>query len=211
MNRAASPRARAKREAILAAAFARFAQYGFRRTSLEDIAGEAGISRTAIYLHFQNKEEVFRALVEQLDEQGLGAAEDAAKQEGPIERRILGVLLAKHALFIDALRRSPHAAELLDENSRICGDLWARSNRRHRKLLGDLVREAVRRRELSPGAAGVDAAGAAELLIDAANGLKSGDPARQSPAAYRRRLADLVRVMVTGFGGTPAKSKGGSA
>ena len=50
------------REAILDAAFRRFARYGYRRTSLGDIADEAGLSRPALYHYFRNKEDVFGAL-----------------------------------------------------------------------------------------------------------------------------------------------------
>jgi len=44
------------------AALTRFARYGFRRTSMEDIAAEAGVSRAALYLQFRNKEEILAAV-----------------------------------------------------------------------------------------------------------------------------------------------------
>src|SRR5581483_9911319 len=72
---AVMPRAaRATPERILDAALVRFAQYGFRRTSMEDIAAEAGVSRAALYLQFDNKEAIFRALSEALHERALAAA-----------------------------------------------------------------------------------------------------------------------------------------
>ena len=46
-----------KREAIFTAAFTQFSRYGFRRTSMEDIAKEMGISRASLYSYFKNKEE----------------------------------------------------------------------------------------------------------------------------------------------------------
>ena len=53
-----------KIQAILAAAWAGFSAYGFRKTSMDDIARGAGMSRPALYLHFKNKEAIFRSLVE---------------------------------------------------------------------------------------------------------------------------------------------------
>ena len=50
------------RARILGAAFTLFGRYGFKRASMEDIASEAGLSRTALYLQFRNKEEIFREL-----------------------------------------------------------------------------------------------------------------------------------------------------
>lgn len=40
-----------------------FTRYGFRKTSVEDIAGAAGVSKGSLYLEFRNKEELFEALV----------------------------------------------------------------------------------------------------------------------------------------------------
>lgn len=48
-----------KKKAIADAAFQVFAEYGFRKTSMQLIADKAGMSRPALYLHFQSKEDVF--------------------------------------------------------------------------------------------------------------------------------------------------------
>jgi AcrR family transcriptional regulator len=50
-----------KRGTILAAAFDVFINYGFRKTSMDDIARAAGMSRPALYQVFRNKTEIFRA------------------------------------------------------------------------------------------------------------------------------------------------------
>ena len=46
-------------ERILAAAEECFARYGFQKTSMEDIAREAGMSRTSVYRHFPDKAALF--------------------------------------------------------------------------------------------------------------------------------------------------------
>jgi AcrR family transcriptional regulator len=52
------------REAILDAAEARFYEFGVAATTLSHIAAEAGLTRGAIYWHFPNKLELFRAMQE---------------------------------------------------------------------------------------------------------------------------------------------------
>ena len=47
---------------ILEAAFGVFASYGYRRTRMADIVQAAGLSRSAFYLHFRNKSDIFRLL-----------------------------------------------------------------------------------------------------------------------------------------------------
>lgn len=46
------------RDVILDATDRLMARYGFRKTSIDDIAREAGISRRTVYVHFKNKEDV---------------------------------------------------------------------------------------------------------------------------------------------------------
>ena len=51
------------RARILAAARQRFADFGYRRTGIAEIARDAGIAPGTVYRYFANKEEVFRAVM----------------------------------------------------------------------------------------------------------------------------------------------------
>ena len=50
---------------IVQAAMAVFAEKGFAAAKLDEIAGRAGVSKGALYLYFETKEDLFRAVVEQ--------------------------------------------------------------------------------------------------------------------------------------------------
>ena len=50
---------------ILAAALHSFAERGFAATRLEDVARRAGVTKGTLYLYFPNKEELFKAVVNQ--------------------------------------------------------------------------------------------------------------------------------------------------
>jgi AcrR family transcriptional regulator len=50
---------------ILAAALALFAERGFAATRLADVAARAGVTKGTLYLYFDNKEELFKAVVRQ--------------------------------------------------------------------------------------------------------------------------------------------------
>lgn len=68
------------RDAILAAAIERFARDGFRATSVTDIAGDAGVSDSAPYTYFADKEDLFFKAVDHdvasLIEEGLASVVD---------------------------------------------------------------------------------------------------------------------------------------
>jgi AcrR family transcriptional regulator len=50
-----------RKEQILNAAVGVFGKFGFKKTSVDDLAAAAGISKQGLYLHFSSKEEVFLA------------------------------------------------------------------------------------------------------------------------------------------------------
>ncbi len=50
---------RGMREMILEAARTRFQRFGPRKTTMEEIAREAGCSRATVYAHFPGKEELY--------------------------------------------------------------------------------------------------------------------------------------------------------
>jgi AcrR family transcriptional regulator len=77
---------------IVEAALAVFAEKGFAAAKLEDIAKRAGVSKGAIYLYFETKEEVFRAVVSQAIAPNVGAVRAmAAAHPGPLADLLRGV------------------------------------------------------------------------------------------------------------------------
>src|SRR5947199_62086 len=61
------------RTRILDAAMLVFRRQGFRRSSIEQAAEAAGLTRQALYHHFKSREELFRAVIERLHENALAA------------------------------------------------------------------------------------------------------------------------------------------
>ena len=52
-----------RRTAILDAALSAFSKKGYHATSIDDIAGEAGVSKALIYEHFASKQELYANLI----------------------------------------------------------------------------------------------------------------------------------------------------
>lgn len=196
----AQARKEATRDAILDAAFERFTLNGYRQTSMDNIATACGISRAAVYLHFANKEEIFRTLSERIQNSHLSEGEAALALDVPVEERLHRVLKAKLDAFMEVVQSSPHGAELLDENSRIAGDISQEGRTRFLRTVKRLVEDAAESGELAPDRAGVTPAAAAEVVLDWTRGLEA-DAASLSAAAYRRRVRDAARLLVAGLGG----------
>ncbi len=56
----------ARRQEILESAHACFSRGGYHQTTIDDIAEEAGLSKGAVYWHFEGKWELFLALIDQI-------------------------------------------------------------------------------------------------------------------------------------------------
>lgn len=186
----------ATRERIQRAAFVRFSRYGFRRTSMEDIASEAGVSRAALYLQFRNKEEIFVSLAQQLQDQALADAATALAADAPLVERVRSAIQAKSLHLIEITLGSPHGSELLDETNRLCGDLIADTERRFTEQLTRVFRRAAQTRDIDLQAVQLTATEAAQLLLRSVKGLKGPGVTVED---YRKGLASLVRVFVAGL------------
>ena len=181
---------------ILDAALQVFGQYGYRRTSMDDIAREADIGKGTIYLNFASKEEVFQALSERLAQRMLAGAEAARHRTGTTADKLAAMHAAWFGTYADTISRSPHAAELMDAKHRLSADLVADAASRYKRLVRDVLAQADTAGELDLESADLTADTAAELLIASARGVQSS---AASPAANRRYLKALVRVMVAGL------------
>jgi len=193
----------ATRERIQDAAFVRFARYGFRRTSMEDIAGEAGVSRAALYLQFRNNEEIFVSLARQLQDDALARAASALQSDAPLAERIRAAIEAKSLKLVEITLGSPHGAELMDETNRLCSDLVCDTERVFTDQLARLLRRAAQAGEIDLAALDVGASEAAQLLLRAVKGLKGPGVTVED---YRKGLAKLVRVFVAGLAPCPVRA-----
>lgn len=165
---------------------------------MEDIASEAGLSRTALYLQFRNKEDIFRELAAKLHEEALSGAEAALEGDEPLSDRLRAAVEAKTLKMIEIIQASPHGSELMDEKNRLCGDLATDSEQRFQGMLTRALVRAGEAREINLAASGLSASEAAELFAHSIIGLKG--PAI-SIDRYRARLASLVGVFTRGLGG----------
>lgn len=102
---------------ILDAARKVFTQHGVSRTSLKQIAEEAGVTRGAIYWHFESKEALFFAMKEQvavplLDKITLALNDNDTNPIQAIETFLLG--------FLDTLENDQRTQQTLEITSSKC-------------------------------------------------------------------------------------------
>ena len=79
----------ATRERVLDAALARFEDFGIRRTTMEDVARGAGVSRVTIYRRFPQKERLVEAVIMREGERFFAELERAVGAKPELEERIV--------------------------------------------------------------------------------------------------------------------------
>jgi AcrR family transcriptional regulator len=155
---------------ILVAASTLFGRNGFQRTSMADIAREAGIARATLYLRFSEKRAVFEALAAALVDEALKAAEAAWNEAAPLSKNLAETMLAKELMFFRMLRNSPHGAEMMD----LQAEISPTQAQRLRDGYGALL--ARRGHKAAEGGADLSAFGGADgfaaFLVKSGSGLK---------------------------------------
>lgn len=103
MARRTKEEALATRHLILDAAERVFLRRGVARTSLQEIAQEAGLTRGAIYWHFQNKADVFDAMMQRVKLPMVANLNSHPQEEAqdPLEHLRHAVAMAFHQLVHD--------------------------------------------------------------------------------------------------------------
>jgi AcrR family transcriptional regulator len=176
-----------KRDRILDAAQELFVRYGVKRTSIDDVAREAGIAKGTVYLSFESKAELFAAIADRLCASTFADVQRIALETTPLTTRLVGILDRYIGATHRLIAQSPHIAELTASKETLSAAAFDALDRRIHSLLSVLL-----------GEAGITRDEAADMLLAAGMGsLYTGDDAEQP---YRARLTAMIDTLVTGLG-----------
>ena len=179
-------------EQIAEAALRLFARYGYKRTSMDDIAREAGVARATLYLHFKGKDDVFRAMLASLGGQVETRCREALAQSGPFAQRLAGLMEAHHGTAFAAFSAGEHLGELKAVMVAIAGAELAAFEAIFVSFARRLFEDAAGRGEIDIARAGLPLETLIATLTRAAAGAKYGD--QPSCEHYLVRLREVAMV-----------------
>ncbi|NSX56481.1 TetR/AcrR family transcriptional regulator [Parasulfitobacter algicola] len=174
---------------IMGAAFETFATYGYRRTAMEDIAKTAGMSRSALYLHFKNKEDIFRSLAQYYYDAAAEGMTKALQNPGPLAQVLHGAFVARGAGIMETVLSSPHGEELLDTKSTTIADVSKSGEAKLAGIFADWLKHAKASGQIRLM---MDPDVMADTIMAALKGLKTPPP---SLDVYRERQQVLAEVL----------------
>ena len=162
----------ARRYEILESAKTCFLRFGYSKTSLDDIAKTAGLSRPLLYRKFQNKEAIFEALYNEVFETQLRLATASLAEGGSVRAKLTRVCAIKCVEPYAMIMQAPMAQEFWEACEDLIPDMLATHRKKFRALLGKLLPKSD-----------------VEVFDLALEGLYSDMP---SVADYRKRIALLI-------------------
>ncbi|MDG2140979.1 MAG: TetR/AcrR family transcriptional regulator [Gammaproteobacteria bacterium] len=183
----------AKKSSILDAAANVFAQYGFKRTTMNDIATAAGISRPALYLMFENKEHLFTELAGHRIKIALKEARAALLKNQPITTRFIDGIKTFERTYTEPVASSPHGDELIDVNANLASDIMIEGRS---SLVAALVKElktADQSGEVNFQNNPLSHKAFVELLLSSISGVKKSSA---SKAEYRKKTRQVIEVFL---------------
>jgi AcrR family transcriptional regulator len=168
-----------RRDAVLESALLTFARHGYRKTSMEEVARTARISRPGLYFLFASKQELFRAAVTRTLEQDLAAVEEILADTGkPLRERLISAFDRWAGRYVGPMSRD--VPEVIEQNPDLLGPIAHTAPKRFEELLVAAV-------------SGEAAVGVVQTLISASIGLKHQVETRE---AYRERMTTAIGLLV---------------
>lgn len=129
-----------RRAALLDAAYATFLRFGFRKTSMDDIARDAEISRQALYAYFSDKEALFREAMQAGLEAALADVETALAGEAAIGERLVRALDQWAGRHLERMGSDP--TDLGEAGRAILGTMFPDYGAAFEKKLGRAIAES---------------------------------------------------------------------
>ncbi|MGC4046874.1 MAG: TetR/AcrR family transcriptional regulator [Armatimonas sp.] len=103
------------RRTILEVARQRFLHYGYKKTTIDEIAADANIGKGTVYLYFNSKEDILLTIAREVKRNITEQMRSIAGSLGSPEERLRRMLLASILSVNDAARAASHGIELVDE------------------------------------------------------------------------------------------------
>lgn len=155
----------ATREAILNAARTRFLHYGFKKTTIDEIAVDAGVGKGTVYLYFDSKDDLLITIATEVKRNITAQMKAIAGSLDSAEEKLRRMVLAAVTSVHQAVYSTAHGVELVGDMQQPKLMQCAQAHREEQfVLLGQVMEEGVRRGEIVLPA-GADAKQAAQHLM----------------------------------------------
>lgn len=181
-----------KEEKVLAAARDVFMRYGFKRTTMSDLADAAHMSRPALYLIFPSKEEVFRSLVTQVFNELLREIREGLDKHETITDKLSFAFEVWCVGPFKMTQASPDAKDILESGYEFASQITSHAYSDFEEIVADILRPIVSTQTEET----LSAEQLAHILTTASHGFKES---ASSTVQLRQMIKGLIIVVLAGL------------
>ena len=126
-RRTQAQRRAATRRALLDAARSMFAEKGYHETAAEEIVRRAGVTRGALYHHYEDKKDLFRAVVDEME----GEIDEEIEAAERAQPDLPEAVMAGYRAFVDAVLDPEMRRTFFLDGPSVLGWGWREIDARH--------------------------------------------------------------------------------
>ena len=126
-RRTQAERRAATRRALLDAARSMFAEKGYHETAAEEIVRRAGVTRGALYHHYEDKKDLFRAVVDEME----GEIDEEIEAAERAQPDLPEAVMAGYRAFVDAVLDPEMRRTFFLDGPSVLGWEWREIDARH--------------------------------------------------------------------------------
>jgi AcrR family transcriptional regulator len=180
-----------KKTKVLTAARSVFLRYGFRRVTMNDIAEAAGVSRPALYLLFESKEEIFIGVYRQWVDETLAEIEGAMATATTSQKKMECAFEIWAVRPFGLMMNSPEAKELMECSLGFAQDALSQGYLKFELMLVPFLATLT---SGHPAKASIAPERIAHILASAVRGFKQ---TASDPVELRRLIEDLLALSLS--------------
>jgi TetR/AcrR family fatty acid metabolism transcriptional regulator len=99
---------------ILDAALARFLRYGLKKTTMQEVARDAGVAVGTLYLYFEDKDALVVGCADRFAERHRASVEALLAEKRPADQKLRRYVTERQREWLEVGVTAPHAAELAE-------------------------------------------------------------------------------------------------
>ena len=136
-----------KEKVILKAAKERFAHYGFTKVTMDEIAADVDMGKASLYYYFPAKEDLFRAVISQEQNQFIGAIEDILTKNVSVSKKLVQYVEKRVVFFEELLNLGTLNVHSYFDTKSIYKSLFENFHAQELKLMESLIKEGKKNGE----------------------------------------------------------------
>jgi AcrR family transcriptional regulator len=190
-----------KRKELLAKAVTCFTRHGYSKTTLDDVAREAGINKASLYHYFKNKEALFLQVMLEVSAAGIDGLKTRTQQLKQPEKQVIFYFSERLHYFLQIVRLNSLNKETLLHLQVLFDAVYQPVKEKEITWLAGIVKALVP--PLSPG----KAVQYARLLFDTADAIKHNavftstllEADGTELAAAKKQITQTITILLKGI------------